>query len=166
MSKTSSYHDALVESLTDPVEAKHYLRAVLEDYPQGFLKALRNVAQANQMKKVAESAGIKRESLYRALSDQGNPTFDTLTGVLAALGFKLSVVGIDEEPTASASQAPSVASTETQQPIVLTYMFASTYVAPYNIQLEEPVGILGVGIPRPQPISIPKEIERTHVQIH
>lgn len=97
MSKTSSYHDALIESLADPEEAKCYLKAVLEDYPEGFLKALRNVAQANQMKKVAEAAGIKRESLYRALSDEGNPTWDTLTGILGALGLKFSIAPKDYE---------------------------------------------------------------------
>jgi len=96
MSNTRPYREALLESLTDPVEAKLYLKAVLEDYPEGFLKALRNVAQANQMTKVAKAAGVKRETLYRALSDDGNPTLDTLTGVLAALGLKFSVVGIDE----------------------------------------------------------------------
>jgi probable addiction module antidote protein len=95
MTKTSSYHDALIESLADPEEAKCYLKAVLEDYPEGFLKALRNVAQANQMKKVAEAAGIKRESLYRALSDEGNPTWDTLTGILGALGLKFSITTSD-----------------------------------------------------------------------
>jgi probable addiction module antidote protein len=89
--KTSSYHEALLADLADPNEAKHYLNAVLEDYPQGFLKALRNVAQARQMAKVAQDAGIPRESLYRALSEDGNPTLDTLTAVLAALGLKLSI---------------------------------------------------------------------------
>jgi len=108
MIKTSSYHDALVESLTDPVEAKNYLKAVLDDYPEGFLKALRNVAQAHQMKRVAEAAGIKRESLYRALSEQGNPTWETLNGVLGALGFKFSITPIEEEPTTQPVASPAV----------------------------------------------------------
>ncbi|MDQ2924132.1 MAG: putative addiction module antidote protein [Acidobacteriota bacterium] len=104
MNKTSSYRQALIESLVDPVEAKNYLKAVLEDYPQGFLKALRNVAQANQMSKVAEAAGVKRESLYRALSEQGNPTLDTLTGVLSALGLKLSITSENaDKPSAPVS---------------------------------------------------------------
>ena len=95
--KTSSYREALLESLADPVEAKLYLNAVLEDYPEGFLKALRNVAQAHQMSKLAEETGIKRESLYRALSDEGNPTWETLTTVLAALGLKVSIATANEE---------------------------------------------------------------------
>ena len=94
--KTSSYHDSLIDSLADPVEAKHYLRAVLEDYPQGFLKALRNVAQAHQMTKVAEEAGIQRESLYRALSETGNPRWFTINPILAALGLRITVEAIGE----------------------------------------------------------------------
>lgn len=90
-SKTSSYREALIESLGDPNEAVRYLNAVLEDYPEGFLKALRNVAQARQMSKVAEEAGIQRESLYRALSDEGNPTWETFNSVLAALGLRMTI---------------------------------------------------------------------------
>ena len=89
--ETTSYREALLRDLTNPVEAEHYLNAVLEDYPEGFLKALRNVAQARQMAKVAQDAGIQRESLYRALSEDGNPTLETLTAVLEALGLRLAV---------------------------------------------------------------------------
>ena len=88
---TTSYREALLRDLTNPVEAEHYLNAVLEGYPEGFLKALRNVAQARQMAKVAQDAGIQRESLYRALSEDGNPTLETLTAVLEALGLRLAV---------------------------------------------------------------------------
>lgn len=95
MSKTRPYREALLTSLADPVEAKLYLKAVLEDYPEGFLKALRNVAQANEMTKVAKAAGVKRETLYRSLSDQGNPTLETLRGVLSAVGLKLSLETCD-----------------------------------------------------------------------
>jgi hypothetical protein len=42
--RTSSYRDALLDSLTDPVEASAYLNAGLEDSPQAFLKAIKNVA--------------------------------------------------------------------------------------------------------------------------
>ena len=55
------------------------------------LAALGDVAQANQMSKVAKESGVQRESLYRSLSKRSNPTLHTLTGVLAALGLKLTV---------------------------------------------------------------------------
>jgi probable addiction module antidote protein len=89
--KTSSYRQSLLTSLRDPVEASAYLNAALEDSPEAFLKALKNVAQARPMAQVAREAGIQRETLYRAFSENGNPTFETLSSVLAALGMKLSI---------------------------------------------------------------------------
>ena len=89
--KTSSYRQSLLAALLDPAEASAYLNAALEDSPQAFLKAVRNVAQSRQMVKVAKDAGVQRETLYRSLSEQGNPTFETLSSVLAALGMKISI---------------------------------------------------------------------------
>jgi len=54
-----------------------------------FLEALRDVAQARQMTKVAREAGVTRESLYRATSDIGNPTLETLGSILEVLGIKI-----------------------------------------------------------------------------
>ena len=97
--KTSSYRQSLLTSLRDPVEASAYLNAALEDSPEAFLKALKNVAQARTMASVAREAGIQRETLYRAFSEQGNPTFETLSSVLAALGMKLSIAPNESQPT-------------------------------------------------------------------
>ena len=91
MNKTSSYRESLLKSLTDPAEAEAYLNAAIEDSPEAFLKALRNVAQANQMASIAKQSGVTRESLYRSLSEQGNPTFATLSSVLKALGLTLRI---------------------------------------------------------------------------
>ena len=93
--KTSSYRHSLLTALLDPVEASAYLNAALEDSPEAFLKALKNVAQARTMAQVAKEAGIQRETLYRAFSEQGNPTFETLSSVLGALGMKLSIAPND-----------------------------------------------------------------------
>lgn len=89
--KTSSYRQSLLTALLDPVEASAYLNAALEDSPEAFLKALKNVAQARPIAQVAREAGIQRETLYRAFSEQGNPTFETLSSVLGALGMRLSI---------------------------------------------------------------------------
>jgi probable addiction module antidote protein len=89
--KTTTYRPSLLAALLDPAEASAYLNAALEDSPEAFLKALKNVAQARQMSKVAKEAGIQRETLYRSFSEQGNPTLDTLSSVLSALGMKLSI---------------------------------------------------------------------------
>lgn len=92
MTKSVPYRERLLQALADPVEASAYLNAALEDSQQAFLKALKNVAQAHRMSHVAQDAGIQRETLYRSFSEEGNPTFETLSSVLSALGMKLSVV--------------------------------------------------------------------------
>jgi probable addiction module antidote protein len=104
--RTTPYREALLQNLADPQEAKAYLNAVLEDYPDGFPKALRNVAQARQMSQLAVDAGVKRETLYRSLSENGNPTYDTLTSVLGALGLKLTV-GLQTRVRGKARRAPA-----------------------------------------------------------
>lgn len=84
-------HEAwLHEQLTDPVFAAEYVTAAAEDAPAVYLAALRQVAEAHGMAKIAEAAGIPRESLYRALSPRGNPRLSTLTAVMRAAGMKLS----------------------------------------------------------------------------
>lgn len=97
--KTSSYRQSLLNALLDPAEASAYLNAALDDSPGAFLKALKNVAQARPMTEVARDSGIQRETLYRSFSEQGNPTFETLSSVLGALGMKLSIA-----PNESASE--------------------------------------------------------------
>src|ERR1017187_8370464 len=95
--KTSSYRQSLLTALLNPVDASAYLNAALEDSPEAFLKALKNVAQAPQMAKVAKGAGGQTETLYRSLCGQGNPTFDTPSSVLGAFGMKLSIAPDDSE---------------------------------------------------------------------
>src|SRR5665213_955391 len=99
MPRTSSYRESLLQSLEDPIEAVAYLNAGLEDSLEAFLKALKNVAQAHRMTRVAEAAGVQRESLYRSLSEQGNPTLVTLNAVLKAVGLKIAIEqDVDREP--------------------------------------------------------------------
>lgn len=77
----------------DPEFAAAYLNAALEDEaaPRVLLIALRHVAQARGIAKVAKAAGIERESLYRALSLRGNPRLSTLVAVTKAIGLRLTV---------------------------------------------------------------------------
>ena len=81
------------DELRDPDFAAEYLRVALEeDGMEGFLMALRDVIKANGgMSEVAKSAGLGRESMYKALSAQGNPEFKTVCAVLKALGMHLTV---------------------------------------------------------------------------
>ena len=77
-----------------PRFAAEYLKAAMEetDEPEVLLIALRHIAEARGgLAKVAKAAGIKRESLYKALSVHGNPRLSTIVGVLKAVGLKLTV---------------------------------------------------------------------------
>ena len=67
-----------------------YLEAAFEDGDPGLIAAaLGDVARAKGMTKVAAEAGLGRESLYKALSPDGNPEFATVLKVLRALGLRL-----------------------------------------------------------------------------
>jgi probable addiction module antidote protein len=93
--KASVSHDeVMVQRLRkSPAFAAEYLKAALEDEdePRVLLVALRHVAQAQGIAKVARAAGIERESLYRALSKNGNPRLSTLHAVARAIGLKLTL---------------------------------------------------------------------------
>ena len=127
--KTSSYRQSHLTALLDPVEASAYLNAALEDSPEAFLKASKNVAQARQMSKVAKDAGIQRETLYRSFSEQGNPTLETLSSVLAALGMKISISPNDFASAAYEARPPQNASRRSLTPLRLsrTISFCATF---------------------------------------
>ena len=94
MTRSKNYQVSLLESLADANETPAYLNAALEDGDnEVFLLALRNVADARVggMSKLAEATGLNRESLYRMLSENGNPELNSLSRLLQALGLKLAV---------------------------------------------------------------------------
>lgn len=87
--RSTDFRRDLLADLADPEEAAHYLNAALEDSEEMALVALRDVAEARQMARVAEEAGVAREALYRMLHRSGNPTFGNFMGILSALGLKI-----------------------------------------------------------------------------
>lgn len=91
--KLKDMHESLDRELTDPEYAALYLNDALHDGSvEEFLLALRNVVRANQgMSKVAYDTDLGRESLYKALSESGNPQFITLNKVLSTLGLQFSI---------------------------------------------------------------------------
>ena len=90
--RSVSYQDYLLESLKDPQEAAAYMDAALElEDPAALLLALRQVAKAHGMAEVARRADVGEKTLFRALSENGNPTVTTLHKVLHAVGLRLSV---------------------------------------------------------------------------
>ena len=69
-----------------------YLDVWLDEVPEdaaGIAKALGDIARAKGISQVAKDAGLSRESLYRALSGEGNPSLETVLKVARALGVKL-----------------------------------------------------------------------------
>jgi probable addiction module antidote protein len=90
---TVSHRERLIAELrADPQLAADYLNAAAEDGdPRVYLAALRTVAEAEGMAKLARAAGVPRESLYRALSSGGNPRFSTLHAILKAAGLRMAV---------------------------------------------------------------------------
>ena len=90
--KTADYDLGLKEDLTDPDEAAAYLNAALEDGAQGvFLLALRDVADARGLTRLARDTSLNRENLYRILSGEGNPRLSSLKALLDSMGLKLAV---------------------------------------------------------------------------
>ncbi len=88
--KTLPYDVA--EQLRTPEEMAAYLEACIEEAngDAAFIaKALGDIARARGMSQVARDAGLSRESLYKALSGERNPDFNTILKVIGALGLKL-----------------------------------------------------------------------------
>ncbi|MEF8755179.1 MAG: addiction module antidote protein [Accumulibacter sp.] len=88
--KTTPYD--VSEHLRTPEEMAAYLDAWFEEAPEdaaGIARALGDIARAKGMSQVAKDAGLSRESLYRALSAEGNPSFATVLKVAKALGVRL-----------------------------------------------------------------------------
>lgn len=82
--------------LRDERDIAAYLEAMLEDgEPRVVPVALRTVAEAvGGMAALAERTGLSRETLYRTLSDKGNPRLDTLAAILHAFGLRIAVAPV------------------------------------------------------------------------
>ncbi len=108
MTKTITSPYDVAEHLRSPEEMAAYLEASIEeaDGDAAFIaKALGDIARAKGMSQVAHDAGLSRESLYKALSGERNPTLDTVLRVVGALGLKLRA-----EPVVSSVAAEQGAS--------------------------------------------------------
>lgn len=93
MVKTATFDAA--DYLNDEETIAEYLTAALEDpNPDVFLAAVRDVARARGMAKLAKDAGLGRESLYKALTPGAKPRYDTVLKLLHALGVKISATPV------------------------------------------------------------------------
>jgi probable addiction module antidote protein len=92
MGKITTTRYDVAEHLRTPEEMAAYLEACLDEAngDASFIaKALGDIARAKGMAQVARDAGLSRESLYKALSGERIPGFDTILKVIGALGLKL-----------------------------------------------------------------------------
>lgn len=90
MAKTKTHTWDPVEYLETEEDMAAYLEAALEeDDPALFTAALGDIARAKGMTLIARESGLGRESLYKALSADGNPEFATVMKVVRSLGLKL-----------------------------------------------------------------------------
>lgn len=90
--KTKTITYDVADQLRTPEEMAAYLDTWLEEAPDdaaGIARALGDIARAKGMSQVARDAGLSRESLYKALSENGNPSFATVLKVARALGVRL-----------------------------------------------------------------------------
>ncbi len=82
----------VVDFLDSDEAMVEYLNVALEERdPAFFAKAIGDVARARGMTAIAEASGVGRQSLYRALSSDGNPRLETLFRVLETLDLRLAV---------------------------------------------------------------------------
>jgi probable addiction module antidote protein len=90
--KTTRWDSA--DYLETDEDIQNYMEACLEeagDDPAFIVHALGVVARAKNMSQLARDTGLTREGLYKALSEEGNPTFATIAKVAKALGFQITV---------------------------------------------------------------------------
>jgi probable addiction module antidote protein len=91
--RLKDYRTDLLKRLADPEYAAEYLAQVLAERDKAaFLIALKDVVEAGGgVSKLAGRVGLKRPSLYKILSAQGNPTLETLQEILKPLGLRVSI---------------------------------------------------------------------------
>lgn len=93
MNKLETFPWDAAEHLETKEDIAAYLEAALEDGdPALVVAALGDIARCRGMTNIARETGLGRESLYKALSTEGNPEFATVLKVLKALGLRLQVV--------------------------------------------------------------------------
>lgn len=147
--RTRAYHEFLLEELRDPVFAAEYLNEARQESRKIFLKALRNVAEARRMAVVAVEAGVNRESLYKSLSEDGNPRLETYDSVLSALGIdyefkpketvKSTPALLQTQKANAVRTATNVASSTNDFACALTMTYVGNIAASTAEQIDEQV---------------------------
>ncbi len=117
--KTTPYDSA--RYLRTEEERAAYLATCMEEAPEDaafIAHALGVVARSRNMSQLARDTGLTREGLYKALSDSGNPSFDTVLKVVRALGYRLTVT--PEKPVARTKARKRVTASRPNKTIAST----------------------------------------------
>ncbi len=92
MKKGTSFNDYLTEKLSEPELACNYIAEALALNDADYLKiALGDIVKAYGVSSISNHTGIGRQSIYKMLSEEGNPTHKNLAAILDALGLELTV---------------------------------------------------------------------------
>jgi DNA-binding phage protein len=90
--RTVDHHEWLLKELQDPRLATGYLNEALQDSPEMFAIALRNVAEAYHR---AEETGARRAALDHTLAEEDNPRLHTVSAILKAVGLTLRIAEVE-----------------------------------------------------------------------
>ncbi len=102
MAKTQTRLWDVAEHLETDEDMAAYLEAAFEEGDSALITAaLGDIARAKGMAQIARETGLSRESLYKALSSEGNPEFATVLKVVRALGLRLSATTVGSEKDAA-----------------------------------------------------------------
>ena len=89
---TVDYEKGLINRLKNPKYASEYLNQALKEGSQDlFMLALRDVAKAKGITRTARESNLNRESMYKMMSENGNPNLSSLNKLLDSLGLTLNI---------------------------------------------------------------------------
>ena len=90
--KGMSFNNYLMEKLRDPELACHFVSEAIAEHDPYYLKiALGDIVKAYGVGYISEQTGISRQTIYKMLSEKGNPTHKNLVAILDVLGLELTV---------------------------------------------------------------------------
>lgn len=103
MARTQTTAFDSADYLNSAEDIAAYLDAYLEESsPEEFRRALDTVARSYGVSDLSKRSGVTRAGIYKALGQDGNPSFDTIRDILAAMGLRLTVEATKErEPAES-----------------------------------------------------------------
>ena len=89
---TETFHFDIAEHLTTDEDIREFLKETANTGDTSdFIHALSIATRAKGMTEIAKQAGVSRASLYKSLSDSGNPRFETISKIVNALGCKIAI---------------------------------------------------------------------------